>query len=153
MRLYVVSTQLPIVVYDSQFISIMGRAISYTKRQKIIERRLRGDIFSTIANDLGVSVPGVKKIWYAYQKKGAAALTTTYNNCGAKTRYPEKVRDLIDQLRDNQQGADYIVSKVEAKYPDIPCPSVRTLQRWWQAEGTSLARGRVATAKKKSGVK
>ena len=131
----------------------MGKAISFTKRQKIVDRRSRGDSFSTIATDFELSIPGVKKIWYAYQKNGATALTTKYSNCGAKGRFSQQVRQRVEQLRDNQQGADYIVSKFEARYPDSPCPSVRTLQRWWQAEGTGLKRGRVAEAKKKNGAR
>jgi len=129
----------------------MGKAISHAKREMIVKRRQSGAGYDEIANDLGLSTPGVKKIWYAYQKEGEAGLQTKYGNCGRNSKYGDEVREQLSDIRDNNQGADYVASKFIQAYPDQPCPSPRTLQRWWQAQGTSLPRGRVSNTQKKPG--
>lgn len=138
------------VIYTlSELYPIMPSAISFAKRQKIIQRRQGGQAFQQIAQDLGLSKSGVKKIWYAYRKVGAAALENQYGKAERPSLFDDQVRQRIEALRDNNQGADYIVSKYRNKYPDEKCPSARTLQRWWKKQGSNLPRGGVKGEKKK----
>lgn len=130
----------------------MGRAISYDERVKIVERVKAGESYETIALDINRSIVGVKKIWYAYKKEGTSAFKTKYLNCGRSSEYAQAIRDDLNQLRDNQQGADYVHSKFLAQYPDRKAPHPRTLNRWWQEAGTARPKGRPSTPEKKSGV-
>jgi len=127
----------------------MGRAISYDERVKIVERVQSGDSYEAIALDINRSIAGVKKIWYAYKKQGASAFKTTYSNCGRSSEYDQAIRDDLNDLRDNGQGADYVHSKFLSKYPDRKAPHPRTLNRWWQESGTSRPKGRPSTEEKK----
>jgi len=129
----------------------MGKALSYAIREKIILRREKGQPFKQISTDLACSESGVKKIWYAYKKQGKDCLSNNYANCGKKSTYPETVRSAVSLIRDNQQGANYVHSKLLKDYPNLRIPSVRTLTRWWKKEGTNRERGRPRTTEKKDG--
>lgn len=127
----------------------MGKALSYAVRETIILRRKKGQPYKKIAADLNCSEPGVKKIWYAYKKEGDSALLTKYSNCGKSSDYGQEVRDAINEIRDNQQGASYVRSKLIKNHPDLKAPCLRTMTRWWLAEGTNRKRGRVRKEEKK----
>ncbi len=129
----------------------MGRAIPYAHRLKIVERCQTGHAYKDIANDLGISESGLKKFWYRYQKQGEAAIKTHYQNCGGHTKYGVEVRETVAKLRDNQQGAAYIRSKMIQHYPNLPVPDERTLQRWWNREKTNRPKGRPKEKEKKAG--
>ncbi len=129
----------------------MGKAIPYDFRVKIIERRKAGEDYSDIADDLQLSISGVKKLWYKYCRQGDAALSTAYKNCGRKSPYGSDVRQAVKKIRDNAQGAGYVRSKLEMQYDNGAIPSARTIQRWWSAEGVSRPRGPVHKRKKKGG--
>lgn len=132
----------------------MGRVISYDVRMKIIERKGSGSDSHSIASDYGISVSGVNKIWRKYLDQGKeAALETKFSNCGRISNFDEKIRAAVSIIRDNNQGASYVHSKLKARFPDDIVPSVRTLQRWWAEQGTSLPRRRPKNNEKKDGVK
>lgn len=127
----------------------MSRLISYAHREKIVQRRKRGESYSSIADAFNLSVSGVKKIWYSYQKKGALAFVPDYSNSGRRSPYNEEVRASIKQIRDNAQGGLYVATRFAKAYPDLQGPSARTLQRWWKKSGESKDRGRPSKEKKK----
>lgn len=130
----------------------MGKALSFAIRQKIIERRQDSQSYEQIATDLGCSISGVKKIWYAYQKKGDQVLYNNYSNCGGHSIYGSSIREQVDLIRDNQQGSAYVYSKFCQKYPKQTPPSRRTLNRWWQKDGSNRQRGRPTLSEKKDGL-
>lgn len=130
----------------------MGKAISYAKRKKIIERRQLDHTFKSIALDLGLSESGVKKIWYAYQKKGESALQTNYSNCGSTKLYNSETEKKVNALRTNEQGAAFVHSKFLLKHPGLKAPSPRTIQRWWKKQSTNRPVGRPPKEEKKNGV-
>ena len=127
----------------------MGQAIPYDIRVKIISRLKTGEKADSLAKEFGYTESGIKKLWYKYKKEGAAAYKNNYGNCGQKSRYSSKLRSLVKELRDNEQGACYICSKLAQKYPDIAIPSERTLQRWWVKAGTNRRKGRPKDYEKK----
>ena len=129
----------------------MGKALSYATREKIILRRQKGQDYSEIASSLNCSESGVKKIWYAYQKNGESALKTNYHNCGGHSVYGSDTRELVKEIRDNQQGSYYVHSKLVQKYPNKQLPSTRTINRWWEKEGTNRKKGRPSSSEKKTG--
>ncbi len=127
----------------------MGKSIPYAHRLKIVQRMELGHTYEQIAGDLCCSISGVKKIWGLYRKNGESAFTTVYANCGRRSPYPQEVRDAVNGLRDNGQGASYVRSKLLQKHPASPAPDDRTLQRWWAAERTARPKGRPPAAEKK----
>ena len=127
----------------------MGIPICYDERVKIVERVKLGDSYESIAFDIGRSVVGVKKIWYAFKKEGSLAFHTKYRNCGRKSEYDSQIRQDLEKFRDNQQGASYVYSKFRAKYPDKKAPHPSTLNRWWRDAGNSRPKGRPSSIEKK----
>ena len=127
----------------------MGKPIPYDYRVKIVERRKTGESYNSIALDLNLSESGVKKIWYKYKKVGEAAFKADYSNCGPAITYGEDTCKLLDEVRDNKQGADYVRSKLLMKYPDKKIPSTRTINRLWVKQGTNREKGRPTNVEKK----
>jgi len=127
----------------------MGKPIPYDYRVKIVKRRKSGETYKSIAEDFNLSESGVKKIWYAYQKVGEAAYNADYSNCGHSTIYKEDTHELINEIRDNQQGGNYVRSKLLMKHPDKKIPCARTIQRLWNKQGTARAKGRPTDREKK----
>lgn len=131
----------------------MGQPIAYDFRVKIVAMRKRGNTYKAIAKFYNLSESGVKKIWYNYQKNGSSAYHPDYSNCGRPRVYQEDTQELISQVRDNEQGGNYVRSKLCSKYPNRQIPSVRTIQRLWVEQKTNRSKGRSTDRKKKSGVK
>ena len=131
----------------------MGKAISYSHRVKIVERCQKGHSYETIAQDFGYSVSGIRKIWTNYQKQGNAALETRYSNCGSRSQYGAAIRAAIAEIRDADQGADYVYAKLLVRFPNQKVPSARTLQRWWKRSKTNRPVGAPKQSEKKAGHK
>lgn len=127
----------------------MGKPLPYDIRVKIVSRRQQGQPYGEIAESLGCSVGGVKKIWRQYNLQGEAAFQPDYSRCGRPSPYDEVIRDKADRLRDHRQGGEYIHSKLLIACPGEVVPSARTLQRWWVVQGTARGRGRVEEREKK----
>lgn len=127
----------------------MGKALSYAVRKKITERRQKGETFCEIAQSLHCSESAVKKIWYAYKKEGEAAFDNKYDNCGRHSIYSESVKQQANAIRDNQQGAYYVHSKLLELVKLCAVPSTRTLNRWWVKAGTNRKAGRPTSVEKK----
>ena len=120
----------------------MGKPIPYDYRVKIVERRKKGESAKFIASTIPYSLSAVNKIWARYQKKGEVAFQTQYSKCGRPKKYGKEYENLVTQIRDNSQGANYVVCKLHQYYPEKETPSARTLQRHWAEQGTSLSKGR-----------
>lgn len=120
----------------------MGKPIPYDHRVKIVQRRKNGESASSIAESIPYSKSAVDKLWARYQAQGEAAFQTNYSNCGRPRTYGEEMDKLVAEVRDNSQGADYVVSNLERYYPEKKIPSTRTLQRRWSEQGTNIPKGR-----------
>lgn len=143
----------------------MGQPIPYDYRLKIVNRMKAGAKSKDLAQEYGYSESGVKKIWYRYKKEGEKGLELKYRNCGRKGVYSPEMRRLVNTLRDNNQGGDYIYSKLKLHQQNqqsstlnivqdidlekIPC--ARTLQRWWQSVGENRPNHRPTNTEKKAG--
>lgn len=131
----------------------MGKPLSYAVREKIISLKEQGKSFKQISQVLCCSESGVKKIWYNYQKYGSKALDTDYSRCGRPSPYDKSIHIIIDKIRDNQQGATYVYSKLAKDYSELRIPHARTISRWWKKEKTNRKRGRPQSIEKKDGLK
>lgn len=129
----------------------MGKPISYDYRCLIVKKKKAGQTFSSISEELGYSESGVKKIWYAYQKEGEAGLKLKYHNCGRRIIYGDSVRKKVNKLRTGDQGASYVHSQYQLKYPEEQAPSISIIQRMWQKEKTNRPKGRPTNREKKVG--
>ena len=129
----------------------MGKALSYAVREKIIFRREKGQSFREISDSLGCSESGTKKIWYAYKKQGLTALSNNYSQCGGSSKFTQAVHEAVNEIRDNNQGASYVYSKLAKDYSHLTIPKARTLGRWWKKQGTNRQRGRPVSSEKKDG--
>lgn len=127
----------------------MGSPISYDRRVKIVKRKKAGESTQSIAISLDVSVSGVRKIWKRYQSEGESAFYPNYQNCGRKSPFHQKIVESIPDIRDNDQGASYVHSKLLIKHPEERVPAIRTLQRWWQSSNESRPKGRPPANEKK----
>lgn len=130
----------------------MASPIPYDVRVKIIERMRSTGSIKELAQEFGFSISGVRKIWKQYELKGESAYNTNYSNCGCHSIYGQKVRDLVNEIRDNRQGANYVSSKLLVKHPNTLSPTPRTLQRWWVKEDSNRSQGRIPEEEKKRGV-
>ncbi len=129
----------------------MGKALSYAVREKIISRKEKGESFKEISLALGCSESGAKKIWYSYKKQGLSVLDNNYSGCGRTSVFPQAILDAIDEIRDNNQGATYVYSKLVKDYPSLSIPTARTISRWWKKQGKNRQRGRPVSSEKKLG--
>lgn len=130
----------------------MPKSIPYDCRRLIVREMKAGFSPSEVAERLGYSKSGVKKIWYAYKKHGDQALQTQYHKCGRSSEYGVEIREQVEQIRNNKQGASYVRSKLEQQHPNTKMPSERTLQIWWSRAGTARKRGRPRSVEKNVGV-
>lgn len=125
----------------------MARPIPYDYRKQIVLLRQSGKTYSSIANELGYSLKSIKRIWYAYQKCGEAGLCTRYQNSGRKSSYSSSIHEQIISVKDGDQGAPYVRSRLLSQNVSQRIPHERTIQRWWKAKGTERPKG---TPKRKS---
>jgi len=130
----------------------MAAPIPYEIRVKIVDRMRSNGSIKELAEEFDYSIAGVRKIWKQFQRNGESALHTQYSNCGRTPVYGKEVRELVNCIRDNQQGANYVSSKIHSKHPDSPNPHPRTLQRWWVKEESNRSKGRISDEEKKLGL-
>ena len=93
------------------------------------------------------------KYGLATKREGEEAYSPQYSKCGRKTSYDSSIRDRVSAIRDNDQRASYVYSKLLVKYPDEKIPSIRTIQRWWVESKENRPKGRPRSEVKKSGQK
>ncbi len=123
----------------------MPEPITLAVRHQIVTRHLQGDPLSTIAEQIGHSESGVRKIFHRYQRGGLEALKPDYHKCGPQTR---KADPLIVRAacwlkrRHPDWGAAYIRLHLVDRYGEARLPTPRTLQRWIKKEGLQPPRRR-----------
>ena len=119
----------------------MARPIPYDYRKLIVKLRQSGKTYSSIASELGYSLKSIKRIWYAYQERGEEALSTNYQNSGRKSPYPPSLHEQINTVKDGDQGAPYVRSRLLSQNIVQPIPHERTIQRWWRDKGIERPKG------------
>jgi len=127
----------------------MGVAIPYDIRRKIVERHESGESYGALSEAFGYSVSGVKKICRRWRLEGDSAFETKYSRRGRPKSFSEEFWKEVDQIRDNDQGASYVYSRLLMRYPAEACPSIRTIQRRWASQGSNRVQGRPSNSKKK----
>lgn len=120
----------------------MAKKIPYKVREGIISDRSSGMNYDVIASKYGYSVSGVKKIYYRYKRLGKAGLSDNYHLCGSKYAYAKDMRALITSSRKGKEGALFIRSVLQEKFPAERIPHERTIQRWWKSLGLNQPKGR-----------
>lgn len=119
----------------------MAKPISHSTRIAIIKLRQQGFSYASIAQQVGYSRDGVRKIYQRFESKGYEGLGTNYHQSGRKSPY-EEVKLLVESVKDGAQGAPYIRSVLLSLHPDKEIPHERTIQRWW-ASGKEKKKGRI----------
>lgn len=118
----------------------MPKPIPHDCRVKIVRDRQAGKTFREISKETGYSVSGVKKIWRHFRSQGQAGLALGYERCGRRSSFDSSMHQLIDSIKDGDQGAPYIRSLLQHQHPNLDIPHERTIQRWWKARGTNRAK-------------
>lgn len=119
----------------------MASVIPFDYRRKIVRDHQAGKTLREIASDLGYSYSAVRKIWRLFKSGGEAQLIPALDKCGRKSPY-SAIKELIASEKNGQQGAPYIRSVLQEKYPQQALPHERTIQRWWRLAGENRPRGR-----------
>ncbi len=130
----------------------MASPIPYDYRKLIVSLRQSGLTYKKIQEKIGYSIGGIKKIWYQYQQEGPAIFSTKYQNCGQSSPYTEDLRTKVNAIRTREQGASFVYSMLGMKYPELQRPHIRTIQRWWEAQGSNRSNGRRSNSEKKTGL-
>ena len=117
----------------------MPAPIPYADREEIIRRKQEGQTLGAIAQALGYSYWGVRKIWRQYRERGKAGLKTAYRRGPGPIRKREAVYQQALALKRAHPGwgAGLIRSVLLEQWPEEEVPSERTLQRWWRRAGLS----------------
>lgn len=113
----------------------MAHAIPVPIRREIIERHQRGETLAEIADTLTLSFWGVRQIWRHYRKLGEAGLALHPERSIRRGPRCERViyRSALWLKRHHRGwGAGLIRVLLQQRYPDVPVPHARTLQRWFR---------------------
>ena len=131
----------------------MPRPIPVPVRQEIVERHQdRKESPASIARALGLSEDGVRKIWRQYQRDGDIQLR--YFRCGQREHESPRLayRGVLTLKRRHPTwGAGYILLCLAEKWPDLPLPSERTAQRWFQKAGLTQPRSVLPPQERRKG--
>lgn len=118
----------------------MPAAVPVPLREAIIDSHQGGESLGAIATRLELSYWTVRKLWRRYRTGGKAGLKPAYARCGSRrARRTDKVyRAAIWLKRGHPQwGGGLIRVVIEAKWPTVQVPSVRTVQRWFREAGVA----------------
>ncbi len=116
----------------------MPEAIPYAMREEIVRRHKEGESLQAIAQAMGYSYWGVRKIWRHYRDQGEEGLRIRYDRCGPSgiKAEGEVYEQAMGLKREHPRwGAGIIRLLLQERLPDRSVPSERTLQRWWQKAG------------------
>lgn len=122
----------------------MGKPIPFDMRVKIVRDHESGMSHQSIADALGYSRSGVKKLLRQYREQGSCALKADYSRCGKTPRrcFSDEVEAEIERRRSGLAGAPYLHSVLSELHPEQRVPSVSTIQLRWRRAG-----GRAGTVK------
>jgi transposase len=118
----------------------MPQATPVPIRQKIVMRHEAGESLAQIASEMKLSYDTVRGIWRRYRDRGEKGLKPDYDQCGQKgPRAPKLVHRAAIWLKraHPKWGATLIKLLIEDKWPTLPVPHERTLQRWFRAAGVN----------------
>jgi hypothetical protein len=86
--------------------NLMASPIPYEIRVKIVDRMPSKGTIKELAEEYSFSIAGARKIWKQHQIEGKASFYTLHSNCSRTPVYGKKVKRLVTQIRDNEQGAN-----------------------------------------------
>ena len=118
----------------------MPAAVSIRQRQEIIERREKGEQFTTIAQALHLSYSAVRNIYHRYVQTGEIA--PAYDKCcHTEIRKDDRIyRRAVDIKQAHPGwGAGLIWVELAEEFVEADLPSHRTLQRWFRRAGVQPA--------------
>ena len=127
----------------------MPTAIPLPTRQLIVQRHLNGESLPSIACALDLSVWTVRKLWRRYARnaqQGVAALPARYEQCGqhGPQAHPLIYRAALHLKRAHPGwGGGLVCQILRQRWPHLPVPTQRTLQRWWRQKGLNQPRRRL----------
>jgi len=124
----------------------MGKATSMAHRQQVVNLKKEGHSYEAISEQLSLSRSNVRDIWTRYRRQGEAGLATAYANCGPKSpKTPLRLRRAALWLKRQHPawGTPRIHCGLRSRYGGAT-PSIRTLNRWYAAEGLVKPRGKDA---------
>lgn len=121
----------------------MGKATSMAHREQVVSLRKEGHSCEAISEQLSLSRSNVRDIWTRYRRQGEAGLSTAYANCGPQgpKTPPLLLRAALWLKRRHPAwGTPRIHCGLRSRYGHAT-PSIRTLNRWYAAEGLVKPRG------------
>ena len=113
----------------------MSSVIPVPVRRFIVEQHLKGESLKSIADELCLSVSGVRKIWRRYRNDGDAGLRIGYGHSGRRgVRGDRRIYRCAVWLkrRHPKWGAVLIHLKLQERYPQRHLPHPRIFQRWFR---------------------
>lgn len=113
----------------------MPLAISKPQRQAIVSHHQYGKPLGEIAQQMGLSYWGVRKIWRQYRDQGEAGLENHYARCeSARCKATRLIYRAAIWLkrRHPQWGGGLIRLILQQRWHDAKVPTERTLQRWFR---------------------
>lgn len=115
----------------------MGKPIPFDLRVKIVRDHESGMSHQSIAESLGFSRAGVKKLLRQYRERGDSALKADYSRCGKTPRrcFSDEVEAEIERRRSGLAGAPYLHSVLREQCPWQRVPSVSAIQLRWRRAG------------------
>ncbi|MBD2030946.1 hypothetical protein H6F55_13205 [Phormidium sp. FACHB-322] len=119
----------------------MTSVIPVPLRREIVRRHEAGETLSGIAQQLKLSVWGVRKIWRQYRDKGEAGLAIRYQYSGRSGPRGERLiyrAAVWLKRRHPRWGAGLIRVLLAERYPQAVIPHQRTLQRWFRQQRLSV---------------
>lgn len=119
----------------------MTTVIPVPLRREIVTRHQAGEPLSKIAQQLNLSVWGVRKIWRQYRDNGEAGLAIRYGQSGRSGLRGERLiyrAAVWLKRRHPGWGAGLIRVLLAERYPQAVIPHQRTLQRWFRQQQLSV---------------
>lgn len=122
----------------------MGKAIPFDIRVKIVRDHASGMSHQMIADSLGLSRAGVKKLLRQYRERGDSSLKADYSRCGKTPRmyFSAEVEAEIERRSSGLAGAPYLHSVLHELYVGQRIPSVSTIQLRWRRCGGRAGRAK-----------
>src|SRR5579863_5268466 len=111
----------------------MPASIPIPVRQTILHRWQKGDSVAKVAEELQLSERTVRHLVRRFAQRGEEALAPDYARCGTKKIAVDSgsFQKAIDMRQQHPRWGGGLI-RVMLQEADEPCPSVRTLQRWFQ---------------------
>ena len=119
---------------------LMPASIPVPVRQTTLHRWQNGDSVAQLAEELQLSERTVRHLVRRFAQRGEEALAPDYARCGTKKIPGESVpfqKAVAMRQQHPRWGGGLIHGMLQEA--DEPCPSVRTLQRWFQNRKLSPA--------------